>query len=136
METYQKVMVKNLSTLLQANSVVDGIRELNETSKPFIELPLERFYEYISEEASKSKIPIEEGTDIVTIFCDLAGSGLAKNKAIILAMVDDAPVFDIVTTSNYLSTKQLIVAIDQRLEAPEGTQVVFVTDGEHSFSTR
>ncbi|KXA89106.1 hypothetical protein AKJ62_03750 [candidate division MSBL1 archaeon SCGC-AAA259D14] len=132
-ETYRKVMVENLTTLLQANSVVDGIRELNETSKHFIELPLERFYEYISEEASKSEITVEEGTDIVTVFCDLAGSGLAKNKAIILAMVDDAPVFDIVTTSNYLSTKQLIAAIDQRLEVPEGTQVVFVTDGEHSF---
>ncbi|KXA97137.1 hypothetical protein AKJ38_01870 [candidate division MSBL1 archaeon SCGC-AAA259I14] len=132
-ETYRKVMVENLTTLLQANSVVDGIRELSETSKHFIELPLERFYEYIAEEASKSEITVEEGTDIVTVFCDLAGSGLAKNKAIILAMVDDAPVFNIVTTFNYLSTKQLIAAIEQRLETPESTQVVFVTDGDHSF---
>jgi len=130
---YQDVMTKNLALLLKTNSVVDGIRDLNETSKHFVELPMERLYEYITHEASKEIIHIAEGTNIVTIFSDLTGSGLAKNKAIILAMVGDVPIFDIVTSDNYLSTMGLIATIAQRLEVPDDTQIVFVTDGEQTF---
>lgn len=131
--TYQQVMAENLALLLKTNSVVDGIRIIGETSKHFVELPLERLYEYIIKEACKEFIHIEEGADLVTIFADITGSGLAKNKAIILAMIEGVPVFEVVTADNYLSTLGLVAAIKNRLEVPDTVQVVFVTDGEHSF---
>ncbi len=130
---YQDAMTENLADLLQTNSVIDGIRRMNETSRHFVELPLERLYQYIVEEGSKDSIIVDENTDIVTIFSDLTGSGLMKGKAIILAMVDDVPVFEIVTTDNYLSTMTLIAAIKKRLTVPDDTLIVFVTDGESAF---
>ncbi|KXA89579.1 hypothetical protein AKJ57_05135 [candidate division MSBL1 archaeon SCGC-AAA259A05] len=54
---------ENLITFLQCNSVVEGIRKLNESSKHFIEISLERLYEYFSKEASETKISIGEDTE-------------------------------------------------------------------------
>ena len=132
-EFYQDAMAENLALLMQANTVVDGIRKLNETSKHFVEFALERLYQYIVEEAKQPATMIEDDTDIVTIFCDFSGSGLARSKAIILAVINGTPVFEIVTTSNYLSAHQLLAAVKERLRVSEETLVVFVTDGERCF---
>jgi hypothetical protein len=130
---YRDTLAKNLALLMQANTVVDGIRKLNQTSKYFVELPLEQLYRYIAEEANHPLIDIPDDADIVTIFCDLSGSGLARNKAIILAVINGTPIFEIVTTSNYLSAHQLLAAVKERLQVSKETLVVFVTDGERCF---
>lgn len=130
---YQDSMAENLALLMQANSVIDGIRKLNETSKYFVELPLERLYRYIAEETNHPQIDIADDADIVTIFCDLSGSGLARNKAIILAVINKTPIFEVVTASNYLSAHQLLAAVKEKLQVSEKTLVVFVTDGERCF---
>ncbi|KXA95953.1 hypothetical protein AKJ39_05285, partial [candidate division MSBL1 archaeon SCGC-AAA259J03] len=57
----------------------------------------------------------------------------AKNKALILAKIENDIIFDIITTSNHLGTHQLLKAVEKKLEISENTQLVFITDGEQCF---
>lgn len=129
-EIYREAMIRNLCLLTYTNSNVKGIRLYNETSKYFVEYAFEALYEFINEEINQPHIKIDKNADIVTVFFDLSGSKLAKNKAIILAKINDKIIFEIVTHSNYLSTTSLISSIKSRLNLSEKTQVVFVSDGE------
>lgn len=130
---YQDVLVDNLCLLVQTNSTVGGIQGYNETSKYFVELALECLYEFINSQANQPIIEINENQDTLAIFLDISGSRLAKNKAIILAKVDDQIIFQIITTSNHLSSHEIISTIKKRLKVSTKTKVVFVTDGEKCF---
>lgn len=132
-EIYREAMAKNLCQLVKANSVIGGINDINGTSKYFVELSLERLYEYIINEVAQPKIEIDPAKNIVAAFLDFSGSGLARNKAIILAKVDDKIIFEVVTTSNHLSAHQLLAAVKDRLKIHAKTKLVFVTDGEKCF---
>ncbi|RLG91887.1 hypothetical protein DRO37_09675 [Candidatus Bathyarchaeota archaeon] len=133
MEIYREKLAQNLCLLTCTNSVVKGIRLYNETSKYFVEFALEALYEFINEEVNQSVIRIDKKADIVTVFLDLSGSGLAKNKAIILARVGDKTIFEIVTVSNYLSSHKIIAAVKKKLKISRKTKLVFITDGEKCF---
>jgi len=58
---------------------------------------------------------------------------LSKNKAIILAKIGENIIFDIVSTSNYLSSHELVSTIQKKFEISKNTQIVFITDGETCF---
>ena len=132
-DIYREAMARNLCLLTHTNSNVLGIRLYNESSKYFVEYALEALYEFITEEINKPYIKINKNLDIVTIFFDLSGSLLSKNKAIILAKIEDKIIFEIVTHSNYLSANSLISSIKDRLKLSKKTQVVFVSDGERCY---
>lgn len=132
-EIYRETMAKNLCLLVQTNSNIKGIRQYNETSKYFVEFGLEALYDFINEDINKRQIKIDKDVDLVTIFFDLSGSMLARNKAIILAKIKDKVIFEIVSNSNYLTTHSLLSSIKAKLNLPKKTQVVFVSDGEKCF---
>ncbi len=132
-EIYRNAMTANLYQLLRGNAIIKTTGEINDSSKYFIEFPLERLYEYISQEANSPIIKVDDRTDIVTIFFDLSGSNLARNKAIIMAKIENRAIFEIITTSNTLSTHKLLSAIKEKLRISENTKIVFVTDGEKCF---
>lgn len=132
MEIYRSKLVDNLRLLANTNSVVRGITLYNETSKYFVEFALEALYEFIKS-VNQPIIEINKKADIATVFLDLSGSGLAKNKAIILARIGDRIIFDIITTSNYLSSHKMIAAIKDKLKISTETKLVFITDGEKCF---
>lgn len=129
-EIYRETMAKNLCLLAHTNSNLKGVTLYNQTSKYFVEYGLEALYEFISQEVNKPIIKIDEDSDIVTIFFDLSGSKLAKNKAIILAKIGGKLMFEIVTHTNYLNTHSLISTLKERLNLSNGTQIIFITDGE------
>lgn len=133
MEIYRQKLAENLCLLTHTNSVVNGIRAYNETSKYFVEYALEALYEFINNDVNQSIIKIDKKADIVTVFLDISGSGLAKNKAIVLARIEDKILFEIITTSNYLSSHSIIAAIKKKLKLSCKTKIVFVTDGEKCF---
>lgn len=133
MEIYREKLVQNLCILTCTNSVVNGIRRYNETSKYFVEFALEALYEFINEEVNQSIINIDKKSDIATVFLDISGSGLAKNKAIILARIGDKIIFEIITVSNYLSSHKIISAIKKKIRISNKTKLVFITDGEICF---
>jgi len=132
-EIYRETMAKNLCLLAHTNSNVRGITKYNETSKYFVEFALEALYEYITQEVNQPLIKIDKNSELITIFFDLSGSKLAKNKAIILAKIGEKVIFEIVSHSNYVSTHQLISSIKNKLDLSGDTQIVFVTDGERCF---
>lgn len=132
-EIYREAMVRNLCLLTHTNSNVTGIRLYNESSKYFVEYAFEALYEFITKKVNQSKIEIDKNSDIVTVFFDLSGSMLAKNKAIILAKIGDKIMFEIVSHSNYLSTNCIVSSIKARLNLSEKTQIIFVTDGERCY---
>jgi len=127
---YQDVMAENICQLTKTNSCINGIQEINETSKYFVEFSLECLYQYIDKE-SPQKINLEG--NIITIFLDVSGSGLARNKALILAKVKDKVIFNVITTSNHLSTHQLLASIKNKIQLSKKTKLVFITDGEACF---
>jgi hypothetical protein len=133
MRIYQQVMIENLCLLAKTNATVGGAVDYNETSKHFVEYGLEGLYEFINKEVNQPIIEIGKDEDTVAVFLDISGSGIVKNKAIILARINDQIVFKIITTSNYLSSHELIATIKKRLKVSPKTKVVFVTDGETCF---
>lgn len=132
-EIYREAMVRNLCLLTHTNSNVRGIRLYNESSKYFVEYAFEALYEFITKEINQPHIKIDKNLDLVTIFFDLSGSMLAKNKAIILAKINGKIIFEIVSHSNYLNTNSIVSSIKARLRISKKTQVVFVTDGERCY---
>ncbi len=132
-EIYREAMARNLCLLTHTNSDVCGIRQYNESSKYFAEYAFEALYEFITKEINQPQLKINKGMDIVTIFFDLSGSMLSKNKAIILAKIEDRIIFEIVTHSNYLSANSIISSIKARLKLSKKTQIVFVSDGERCY---
>lgn len=133
MEIYREVLTDNLGLLVLTNSKVNGIISYKETTKHFVEFAIEGLYEFITQNVNKPIIKIGNDDDLVTVFLDISGSGLAKNKAIILAKIGENIIFEIVTTSNHLSSHNIISAIQQKLEVPTTAKVVFITDGELCF---
>jgi len=132
-EIYREAMVRNLCLLTHTNSDVLGIRQYNESSKYFVEYAFEALYEFITKEINQPQLKINKNMGIVTIFFDLSGSMLSKNKAIILAKIEDKVIFEIVSHSNYLSTNSIISSIKRKLRVSKKTQIVFVTDGERCY---
>lgn len=132
-EIYRTSMIRSLCLLTHTNSNVKGIQLNNETSKYFVEYAFEALYEFIVKDINQPKIKIDKDLDFVTIFFDLSGSLLSKNKAIILAKINDQVIFEIVSSSNYLSTNNIISAIKNKMVLSESTQIVFVSDGERCF---
>ena len=130
---YQNCLTEILCLLVQTNAMINGITNYNETSKYFVEFALEAMCEFVNKEAKKLKVKIDKNADLVTIFLDISGSGLARNKAIILARIGDKTVFDIITVSNYLSSYRILAAIKKKLQISDETKLVFVTDGENCF---
>jgi transposase-like protein len=127
---YQGVMAENICQLTKTNSCINGIQEINETSKYFVEFSFECLCQYVDKE-SPQKISLEG--DITTIFLDVSGSGLARNKALILAKVKDKVIFNVITTSNHLSAHQLLASIKNKIQISNKTKLVFITDGEACF---
>ncbi len=132
-EFYRDTMSENLCLLAHTNSTIKGTTLYNETSKYFVEYAHEALYEFIINNVNQQEINIDKNLDLITIFFDLSGSKLSKNKAIILAKIEDNIMFEIVSHSNHLSTHQLISSIKDRLNISENTQIIFVTDGERCF---
>ena len=132
MEIYQEALAENLCLLAKTNSTVNGTIGYNECSKHFVEYALEGMCEFINE-TKQFNINISHDTDILTIFLDISGSGLARNKAIILAKIQKKVLFDIITTSNYLSSHEILSQIKSRLTVSDKTKIVFITDGEKCF---
>jgi transposase-like protein len=132
-EIYRNCLTEILCLLVQTNAMINGITRYNETSKYFVELALEGMCEFVNKEAKKLKVKIDKNADLVTIFLDISGSGLARNKAIILARVEGKTIFDIITVSNYLSSYKILAAIKKKLQISHETKLVFVTDGESCF---
>ena len=58
---------------------------------------------------------------------------MTKNKAIILAKINGEFVFDVVSTSNYLTTHQFLAKIKEKFNIKANQTVIFVTDGEICF---
>lgn len=127
---YQDTMVENICQLTKTNSCINGIQEINETSKYFVEFALECLHQFVDKE-SPQKISLDG--DIITVFFDVSGSGLARNKALILAKVKDKVIFNVITTSNHLSAHQLLASIKNKIQISNKTKLVFVTDGEICF---
>ena len=132
-EIYRGCLIETLCLLVQTNSVIRGITNYNETSKYFVELALEAMCKFVNKEAKSLNVKIDKNADLVTIFLDISGSGLARNKAIILARVEGKIIFDIITVSNYLSSYKILAAIKKKLQISDKTKLVFVTDGENCF---
>lgn len=132
-EIYRNCLTEILCLLVQTNAMINGITSYNETSKYFVELALEAMCEFVNKEAKKLKVKIDKNADLVTVFLDISGSGLARNKAIILARVEGKTIFDIITVSNYLSSYKILAAIKKKLQISGETKLVFVTDGENCF---
>jgi len=132
MEIYRDALAKNLCLLVQTNATVNGITDYNECSKHFVEYALQGLCDFINK-TNQLTINISQETELISIFLDISGSGLAKNKAIILAKIQDKIFFDIITTSNYLSSHTILSQIKDRLTITNKTQIVFVTDGEKCF---
>jgi len=128
---YQETMAGALCQFIKSNSIIKGIEELNETSKYFVEYALECLYDFIKKNPQERNIKLND--EIATVFFDLSGSGLAKNKAIILAKIGGRIIFEVVTTSNHLSTHKLLAAIEEKLQISDNTKLVFITDGETCF---
>lgn len=132
-EIYRETMAKNLCLLAHTNSNLKGVTLYNQTSKYFVEYGLEALYEFISQEVNKPIIKIDKNSDIVTIFFDLSGSKLAKNKAIILAKIGGKTMFELMTHTNYLNAHSLVSTLKERLNLSNETQIVFITDGEACY---
>lgn len=132
-EIYRNCLTEVLCLLAQTNAMINGIIRYNETSKYFVELALEAMCNFVNKEAKRLHVNIDKNTDLVTIFLDISGSGLVRNKAIILAKINDKTVFDIITVSNYLSSYKILAAIKKKLQISDKTKIVFVTDGENCF---
>lgn len=132
-EIYRDLIIENLCVFACTNSTVGGIMNYNNSSKYFIELAEEALYDYIMQNNIDKEVTFNEKEEIATIFLDLSGSGLARNKAIILARYGKNYIFKIVTTSNHLSSYELISTIKEKFEFSENSDLVFVTDGEGCF---
>lgn len=130
---YRNCLTEVLCLLVQTNAMIRGITDYNETSKYFVEFALEAMCEFVNKEAKKLRVKIDKNADLVTVFLDISGSGLARNKAIILARVEGKTIFDIITVSNYLSSYKILAAIKKKLQIYDDTKLVFVTDGENCF---
>ncbi len=131
-EIYRTALAENLCLLAQTNSTVKGITGYNECSKHFVEYALEGMREFINE-SNLFNINISSNADFLAIFLDISGSGLAKNKAIILARIEEKILFEIITTSNYLSSHEILSQIKSRIKVSDKTKMVFITDGEECF---
>jgi hypothetical protein len=132
-EIYRDCLIETLCLLVQTNAMIRGITNYNETSKYFVELALEAMCDFVDKEAESLNVKIDKNADLVTIFLDISGSGLARNKAIILARIGDKIVFDIIAVSNYLSSYKILAAIKKKLQISDEVKLVFVTDGENCF---
>ncbi len=132
MEVYRTALAENLCLLAQTNSTVKGITGYNECSKHFVEYALEGMREFINM-SNPFNININPNADFLAIFLDISGSGLAKNKAIILARIEEKILFEIITTSNYLSSHEILSQIKSRIKVSDKTKIVFITDGEKCF---
>ena len=132
-EVYRNDLAKNLCLLALTNSKIDGIVNYNETSKYFVEFALEGLYQYIKNDLSSETVHLKGSENAIAIFLDISGSGLSRNKAIILARIDDNLIFEVVTVSNYLSTHQLLAAIKEKYTFEQKDDLVFITDGEQCF---
>jgi len=132
MEIYRTALAENLCLLAQTNSTFKGITGYNECSKHFVEYALEGMREFIND-SNPFNINISPNTDFLAIFLDISGSGLAKNKAIILARIEEKILFEIITTSNYLSAHEILSQIKRRIRVSSKTKIVFITDGEKCF---
>lgn len=132
MEIYREAMTEILCLFAQTNSTIKGITDYNECSKHFVEYALEGLYAFIND-TQQFNINISPNADIMTIFLDISGSGLAKNKAIILARIGEKILFEIITTSSYISSHEILSQIKNRLNVSDNTTIVFVTDGEKCF---
>lgn len=132
MEIYREKLAENLCLLAQTNSTIKGITGYNECSKHFVEYALEGMCEFINE-SNPFNININPKADFLAIFLDISGSGLAKNKAIILARIEEKILFEIIATSNYLSSHEILSQIKSRVKISENTKIVFITDGEKCF---
>lgn len=132
-ELYRETLVDILCSFVFTNATVEGLQKNHGVSKYMVELALEAMHQYIKKGLRSSKINIEDSTDLATIYFDISGNNLAKNKALILAKIGDKIIFDIITKSHNLGTHQLLKAVKNKLDVPDSTQIVFVTDGEQCF---
>ena len=131
-EIYRETMIKFLSQFVSFNASTRGATLYNEMSKYFVEFSLEQFNDFILKKSGHTeKMVLTMGT--VIIFFDIAGCALTKNKAIILAKINGDFVFDVVSTSNYLTTHQFLAKIKEKFNIEANQTVIFVTDGETCF---
>jgi len=86
---YRETLVDILCSFVFTNATVEGLQKNHGVSKYMVELALEAMHQYIKKELNSSKINIEDGTDLATIYFDISGNNLAKNKALILAKIGD-----------------------------------------------
>lgn len=130
---YTETLVNILCSFVFTNATIEGLQKIHEVSKYVVELALEAMYQFIKEELSVSKIKIDENTDLATVYFDISGNNLAKNKALILAKIGDKIIFDVITQCHNLGTHQLLKAVKKKLDVSDDTRIVFITDGEQCF---
>lgn len=132
-EFYREIMIEYLSQLACFSAQINRGVLFNEMSQYFAEFALEAFYEHIQSQSNKIQIKEFSRSELITVYFDISGCGILKNKAIIMAKINGEIIFNIEVASNYLTTHKFLATIKKKWGISDDRKLMIISDGERCF---